>query len=75
MDVDIVLSQETKPIKNGTIVIGYFYQTIDRYVDHKPAITEIQYKYHNKWTNINYYMGGANVDGGTYVGEVDGGEA
>jgi hypothetical protein len=75
MDADIVLSQETRPIKNGTAVTGYYYQTMDRYADNKPSILDIQYKYHNKWTSIHYYTGGASFDGGTYVGEVDGGEA
>lgn len=75
MDVDIVLSQETKPVKNGSIVVGYGYQTLDTYTNNKPSIEQIQYKYSSKWTNLHYYTGGGSVDGGTYVGEVDGGEA
>lgn len=68
MAIDIILSKNDQPIKNGSLVLATsitgFFQTQNSYVNNLPVIADIQSKYDNRFDNPSYYYGGGGVDGG-----------
>ena len=65
---DIVLSIDSNPIKNGSLVYGCsrtgIFQTKDTYVSNKPTIADIESKYDHRFDDPSYYYGTGSVDGG-----------
>jgi hypothetical protein len=78
MSNDINLAKNTSSIRNGTLVTsclptGRFSLSYNSAVTH-PVIANIESKYDIRFDNPSYYYGGGLSDGGTYGGDVDGGE-
>lgn len=74
MAIDIILSKNTLPIHNGSIVVicsaTGFYGKITEDALSIPVIENIESKYDNRFDDVNYYMGGGSSDGGYYTGDV-----
>jgi hypothetical protein len=60
MATDIELAKSTNPIKNGTSITTCSftgnYNTINTYVNNKPVIEDIEYKYDELFDDITYYV-------------------
>lgn len=78
MSNDINLAKHASSIHNGTLITscsptGKFSLSYNSSVT-RPIISDIESKYDIRFDNPSYYYGGGLSDGGTYGGDVDGGE-
>ena len=78
MAIDIIKARDTQPINDKSAIVttsttGTFSKLLglpETYL----TIGIIENKYDNRFDNPSYYFGGGLSDGGTYSGDVDGGE-
>jgi len=76
MAIDIAKIKDSKPIKNGSIVLGTKVtgstekDFLNTYVNNLPDIASIQTKYETRFDDPSYYYGGTGDGGGSINGNV-----